>query len=409
MPSTFTWLDTSERDRRRALDVIDLFGRQDTLDELGLGTVRDALSDLLTPGTSTIQTRARYHLFIPWIYLALEKRRVSSADIERRSRQAEIELIEALAQSDNPDGTIGIVARGALKRLPSAVYWAGLGTFGIRLFPGSQDQYQRSLDRFYGLRDASRAAREDPEHAPDEHANWHPHLPEPPADFPEHASVTLTRAEAEYLQDRILGRTPGTLLAFLVDRGRPWTRTDFPWEHPQLGELPERLRLLVEHARCFSEAMHGAALLYNLMLAERVPHEEWISEYREALREWSDTVDSRASVLRAWDRTQFWSWVTREGRIPYPTQFFAESWIERALTGRSPLELLEDPGARSSIEYRERFMKRGRARLQSREYLELWSGAAGAAALDYRWGITQTIANDILRGLSKESADARAA
>ncbi len=40
------------------MEVIDLFGEDDTRDELGLGTIRDGFADLLFPGTSTIQTRA---------------------------------------------------------------------------------------------------------------------------------------------------------------------------------------------------------------------------------------------------------------------------------------------------------------------------------------------------------------
>lgn len=67
MPSTFAWLDHSESDRRKALDIVDLFREQDTRDELGIGTVRDALADSLFPGVSTIQTRAKYLLFIPWL------------------------------------------------------------------------------------------------------------------------------------------------------------------------------------------------------------------------------------------------------------------------------------------------------------------------------------------------------
>ncbi|MCW4201977.1 MAG: DUF6361 family protein [Candidatus Thiodiazotropha sp. 6PLUC2] len=39
MSSTFAWLDHSESDRRKALDVVDLFREQDTRDELGIGTV----------------------------------------------------------------------------------------------------------------------------------------------------------------------------------------------------------------------------------------------------------------------------------------------------------------------------------------------------------------------------------
>ena len=45
MPLTFTWLDYSEHERRKMLEVIELFGEKTTWDELGLGSVRDASAD----------------------------------------------------------------------------------------------------------------------------------------------------------------------------------------------------------------------------------------------------------------------------------------------------------------------------------------------------------------------------
>lgn len=81
--SSFTWLDTTERDRREALDLIKLFSEQGTVDELGVGTVRDAIADLLFPGTSTIQTRAKCFLLVPWVYLRLEGRIVIAGAILR--------------------------------------------------------------------------------------------------------------------------------------------------------------------------------------------------------------------------------------------------------------------------------------------------------------------------------------
>jgi len=76
--SAFVWLDYSERERRKMLDVVDLFGEHDTHDELGIGSVRDAFADMLFPGTSTIMTRARYFLLVPWTYQRLERSRVGS-------------------------------------------------------------------------------------------------------------------------------------------------------------------------------------------------------------------------------------------------------------------------------------------------------------------------------------------
>ena len=94
--------------------VLDLFKEQGTLDEMGLGSLRDVLSDTLFPGTSSIQTRLRYVLFIPWLYQRLETRRVRSGDVERAARAAEVDLIGPLERSGDPQGTIGLVARGWL-------------------------------------------------------------------------------------------------------------------------------------------------------------------------------------------------------------------------------------------------------------------------------------------------------
>jgi hypothetical protein len=41
------------------LGVVELFRERDTVDELGVGVVRDTFSDLLFPGTSTLHSRGR--------------------------------------------------------------------------------------------------------------------------------------------------------------------------------------------------------------------------------------------------------------------------------------------------------------------------------------------------------------
>ena len=149
--SSFAWLDFSESDRRNALDVIDLFREQGTVDELGIGTVRDGIADLLFPGTSTIMTRARYYLFVPWMYRKLEARKVASNQIAQVARKEELALVEVLAKSDDLNGVIGIQARSRLRRLPSTIYWAGLAQLGIRRNGTAIDGYHRSLDSFYAL------------------------------------------------------------------------------------------------------------------------------------------------------------------------------------------------------------------------------------------------------------------
>lgn len=112
--SAFVWLDYSERERRKMLDVVDLFREHDTRDELGVGSVRDAFADMLFPGTSTIMTRARYFLLVPWAYQRLERLRVGSGEIAARARQAELNLVEPIERSTDNDGNIG--AKTTLRR-----------------------------------------------------------------------------------------------------------------------------------------------------------------------------------------------------------------------------------------------------------------------------------------------------
>jgi len=168
------------------LDVVDLFREPGTRDELGIGAIRDAFAELLFPGTGTVQTRARYFLFVPWIYRALEQRQVPSAKVASEVRKVEVALIDALARSHrgSGEGVIGIEARAKLKRLPSNIYWLGLDTWKIRLTHGSQEQFHRSLDRYYGLTTPSRRRTEETDALVAILPNWHTGLPDAPASFP---------------------------------------------------------------------------------------------------------------------------------------------------------------------------------------------------------------------------------
>jgi hypothetical protein len=407
MASSFNWLDYSEHERRKMLDVIHLFQEKDTRDELGIGTVRDAFADLLFPGTTTIQTRARYFLFIPWMYLGLERRKVPTNVVGKKARDEETGLIDILARSDDAKGTIGVVARWSLKRLPSNIYWQGLGRWGVRLFPGSQDQYHRSLNLFYSQNE--RPQKNDDVELVDGRVvrNWHPSLPPAPRDFPRNASLRLTAIEAEYLRERILTHVPQSMLAFLVNDGQVAALTDFPWAHPQVAEFPTRIREQLEHARNFSESIHGAALLYNLMLAEEAHQEDLIEEYRERLRRWASSISLRQVELLSWDRRRFWEIIELgDQRIKHPTRLFVDGWLDLVLPKVKAINITADNRARQLIRDRERQLKRGQARLDNIRARELWNEEAGTRQLSYRWPVAHTIVQDILTALSEKESHA---
>ncbi|MDZ4392984.1 DUF6361 family protein [Cypionkella sp.] len=49
------WIDFDQAGRDRTRLIMDLFGTEESRDELGLGSIRDALADLMFPGASVIQ------------------------------------------------------------------------------------------------------------------------------------------------------------------------------------------------------------------------------------------------------------------------------------------------------------------------------------------------------------------
>lgn len=406
MASSFTWLDYSEQDRRKMLDVISLFREQTTRDELGIGTIRDAFANLFFPGISTIQTRARYFLFIPWIYQDLINRKITSQQADTKLRQQEVTLINILAESTDNEGTIGKVSRAALKRLPSSIYWYGLGSWGIYRYGGSQQEYHQSFDRLN--RSSRRTQQNDDGDILGLHSTeWDPHLPQAPADFPTSASFRLTTEEAEYLADRIAQRHPRSLLAHLVRQSEP-SKSRFPWQHPAVGSLPPDLQDQLLHAQNFSELIHGAALLYNLMLAEAKSKrdETLVEPYRTDLQQWATRLSARAEDLQGWDRQSFWQLVNQQvGQVSLRTQAFVNYWFDLAIEPDTAFSIAENAAARALIHDREATLKGKQARLGNLRALDLWMGNSGNLQLNFRWPTVSKILNDILTGLAQQEAD----
>lgn len=117
--SSLGWLDFDSAASERVGELLRALDEPGTLDVLGLGTVRDAFSGMLNPGTSTIQTRLRYFLFVPWICARLEAQRVPPGEFSRRLRDDEARLIDCLRHLGHNQGVIGYTAGRSLKRMPS--------------------------------------------------------------------------------------------------------------------------------------------------------------------------------------------------------------------------------------------------------------------------------------------------
>lgn len=392
------WVDFSQEERDRVDKVLTAFRDRGMLDELGFGRIRDSFSDLLAPGVSTLHTRVRYYLFVPWIFQRLESKQVPASDFERRLRELEVQLIDALRRGEDEEGIIGIESRENLNRFPSSIYWNGLRTWGILRFDGSRKEYVRNVDSLYDHKDASAqtglSAR----------SLWHRGLPEAPSEFLEQTSFALRPEEASYLIDQVQSHlsTPPTLLSLLTqpDRFGDLSEVEKPWSNRILNEAPASLQSTLEHARNFARLTLGANLTYNLHLAVERGHESVETDMEEQLERWL------SSVHREWKETlQAWDWADLHEVLSRATGHsihfdstvlnFLDEW-RRYVLRATRVGDFQSSSVRNLIRSREHQVKGPRARLSSRTALENWDGRPSGTSLQtYRWSQVRRFATNI--------------
>ena len=222
------WIDFSKNERDKVLNVIHLLDEPGAVDELGIGAIRDAFADYFFPGTSTVQTRAKYFLIVPYVLMEAGSGEYGSDlnAILRRIDNEERHCRDILIKTSN-DGVIGsLVPKSWVLRAPSNIYWNGIKRMGIFKEDLSVKEYihqsilQRSLKKAkeYGNRekDAEENERDDID-AGDitsiqfwslgdtYHSNWRENL-----------TIELLPEEASFLKSQIITSQRGSLFAFIL-------------------------------------------------------------------------------------------------------------------------------------------------------------------------------------------------
>jgi hypothetical protein len=180
-------------------------------DEVGFLTIHQGYADLFFPGTSVLHTRARYLLFVPWLFEDLAP--ATGALAQRALKEKERILAGRLRNQpgqDHPDrrGTIG-----ALKfpkpsaQPPSTVYWNALATWGI-LRPGSN---ARTISRAqaHRLLSMEKAATDDDGHPLIGFEPPFVKMPKRPANWLDgEISLRMERSEADFLREHVVRVRP---------------------------------------------------------------------------------------------------------------------------------------------------------------------------------------------------------
>lgn len=413
MTSSFSWLDFDESSRQRMREVVEMLRESGSLDELGLGRIRDTFSDRLFPGTSQQWRRARYLLFVPWIYQTLEREGFRQSDAERAARRLQQNVRNALLQTGDTTGLIGMRTPDPVAP-PDVILWPALRTWGVRESEdGTLAQYRAGLRR----RPVSRGDDEG-ESASERDQTWNPRLPPAPNGFPSTVTLALTREEAAFLRDLVLAEDatrPADADSSTSAQRNAWRRSDSmladllradeldavaaPWQHTLTAKASAGLRDAVAHAGCFSDVMHGATLLYARCLAEQRKDEDRRDAADTALADWTADVEDNRSRLTDWatNLDAFFAVVGQGLKLRGTERTFVTQWTRIALD--NPAGLATSHDARVLVEDREAHSKGGKARLTAPPDKDRGDGGVIPGPLTYRWGNARQLALDIRTGL----------
>jgi Family of unknown function (DUF6361) len=394
MPSLISWLDASSEENAKMRELVKLFGTPETTDDLGMGQLRDVISNSLFPGTSVLHLGARYMLLVPWAYLTAHNSTRNPDELRKRAEESERQLIDRFRER-KVDSYIGRDAGRNVQQLPSAAYWTALRTYGI---------VQNNTDRsaVAQLMCADAPPPEDGEH---HYSVWHPSLPKPPEGFPQsdEYGLTLSHDEARWLQERILSACPGTMLAHVIgSEVSPDPSLWAPWLDLACRSAEGEPAQWCQDAEAFSFIHNGATILYQHLLAELSASVfstgDGGSQPTHALLEaWEGEREGKRDLLAAWNVDSYLSRAkTLNPGINSSAADFARAMAEAAL---GPGKLIDHAEFRAAVETREKLMKKANSRFRNERRLRAWQPPDRVGALTFRWQQVRRNILDIHTGL----------
>lgn len=285
------WIDFSKNERSKILSVLDLLGEKGVLDELGISQIRDGYSDLFFPGTSTIQTRAKYFFIVPYAFRDLEFNNQYDFFKLRKTFDNCEEKCAHIFLENNPDES-GVIGRRAIRsgswvsRTPSAIYWAGLRKYGFFKGKMSIDHYikfiaiqkQNTLDAV-NLGNRSDEGHDDKNAGDVQKAHLF-NIPSYKRDWMDNLEMNLTYEEGQFLKNQIIENCPDSLMAYVLkyDIHEFLDIPSFSDLETIIHRFPNDIKNNYNKANSFSEFCFALRIVYNLIVSEN-KNEEAIKEF----------------------------------------------------------------------------------------------------------------------------------
>lgn len=418
--SELGWIDFSPDDRNKVSTILSMMAEKGTLDELGIGRIRDAYSDALFPGISTIQTRAKYFIIIPRIFrdyqelTSAKKRRYKDLQSYLKERENEVAKVLATVHSEDVTGIIGRtrIDTGGVDRRPSVIYWNGLRKFGIVKTELSFSDFCRDLECSDTASENKLVENEDG--ADDNHVLKTRGVVSLPGGHSNDSndwfsekklSIYLSLEEANFLKEIFSNKEAiaNSVLAQLFknnlvnkalsDIGNEKVAdfdvlTDLLTTNSKVSEQCKKTIILANE---FSLAMEGPHIRFNFLLARNNKNELKVEEYDQAFKDWKEDVTQK-KLFKAGCAERWLS--------GYDHSFARLGNSKAGTFVKKVCELMQSNGSVEQldklIEKRALDNKPGNSLLLKKVEIKEW---IGIQRLNYRWGTAKNILQDIQDGL----------
>ena len=395
------WVDFSKEDREKVLDVMNLLQEPGAVDEIGIGLVRDAFANLFFPGTSTVQTGAKYFLIVPYVLKEACSGKYGNnlskviQHIDDEEKACGVILLE---HCPNEDGIIGkrVLPKKWVARKPSNIYWNGIRVYGIctqdisipELVKASLALQAMKKNVSLGNRndDADENERDDADAGNDFAMQFFSVPDDYYGDWRKDLTVRLTPTEAAFLRSKIETNTSGTLLCYLLKNNIDVNKYDsFEAIYEDIhDDVPEELARIMYMACEFNRLVYAARVRYNYILSD--------GQNEQAAEKWTDIVEKKAFMMSV-DIDAVLEMLKINN---YKLRRFLTSFKAAVLTEDF------DSADRAIIDREVEIKSKARAKLLKRENYapDAW---IGGEYLDYRFFSARRILNDIYSGEEPEN------
>lgn len=390
------WIDFSKKDKEKVLDVMNLLQEQGAVDEIGIGLVRDAFSNLFFPGTSTVQTVAKYFLIV--LYVLKEacegKYGTNLNKVLQRIDQEEKDCgIILLQNCPREDGIIGrrVLPKRWVARKPSNIYWNGIRTYGIctqdltipELLKAAMvlQSYKKTASLGNRGDDAESSDKDDLDAGNDYSMQLFSVPDDYYGDWRTGLTVGLTHSEAAFLRGMIETNTAGSLLSHLLKNNIDIDRYEsFEAIYEDLhAKVPKEMEHQMRLACEFNRLVYTARVRYNYILSA--------GQNADAVEEWNDVV-SKAVYMVAVDIDEVLEMLNITN---FKLRRFLTTFKASVLAGDW------DAADKALIDREVEIKTKSRAKLLKRDDYsnDIW---VGGRYLDYRFFSAKRIIDDIYKG-----------